>query len=95
MHQDLRRMAAAMRKLGISGSFPLIHHFSQQRAFNTGPLTLAEFEAYSKKVSSFQPDGENVQTICRGLAVVASVERGQPLRKAIDYAWNDYPLKTR
>ena len=95
MHHDLRRMAAAMTKLGISERFPLIHHFSQQRAFNTRPLTLARFEAYPKKVSSFQPDGENLQTISRGLAVVASVERGESLRKAINDAWNGYPLKTR
>jgi hypothetical protein len=96
MNHDLRRMAVAVKKLRIAYAFPRIHHFSRQDVFRTPALTLAHFEAYAKrKVNSFLPDGENVRTVSRALAVVASVERGESLEKAIGDAWNEYPLVKR
>jgi hypothetical protein len=77
--------------LDIEDQFPQIHHFNSP-ASKSPPSSLS---AFYRHCSTRRKIGEaNLATIQRGLHVVDLINSGAPVHRALEAAWDAYPLQS-
>lgn len=88
---ELKEMKDEWEDLGISKSFPCVHHFSSDK-FKTKPPKL---EVHYKYCVGKDIRGENLRTLKRAQKTVSLFEKGKTFHQALCSAWEEFPIITR